>query len=151
MPAGRPSGYDPEKHPRFVSSLAELGATDHEIAKALGVSLRTLNNWKGKHPELLHSLNVGKHLPDQRVKRSLYQRAVGYSQIEDDIRTITLPNGGGSEIVITPVIKHYPPDTTACIFWLKNRMPEEFRTNPEESVKESVDRVIEVIRATRTV
>jgi hypothetical protein len=130
--------------------MAQLGATDPEIAKALGIGLAAFNVWKGKHPEIMESLRLGKEPPDQRVKRSLYQRAVGYSQVENDIRTITLPNGGGSEIVITPVIKHYPPDTTACIFWLKNRMPEEFRTNPEESVKESVDRVIEVIRATRT-
>lgn len=111
--------------------MSELGAVDTEIAAALGVSLACLNVWKGKHPEIVESLKLGKEQPDKRVKRSLYQRAMGYSHPEIDIRTVTLPNGGGSEIVKTPIIKHYPPDTTACIFWLKNRMPEEFRQTPE--------------------
>ena len=35
------------------------------------------------------------------------------------------------QIVITPTIKHYPPDTTAGIFWLKNRQRDKWRDKPE--------------------
>lgn len=30
-------------------------------------------------------------------------------------------------VIVKQTIKHYPPDTTACIYWTKNRMPERWR------------------------
>lgn len=120
----RPSKYD-EDYAKQASVACRLGATDADLSELFSVSVSTLNLWKIEHPEFSESLKIGKEPADERVKRSLFHRAVGYSHPEDDIRVV---NG---EIVITPTIKHYPPDTTACIFWLKNRLPEEFRANPE--------------------
>lgn len=122
---GRPSKYKPEMAEQAVK-LCALGATDADLADFFKVSVSTLNLWKIEHPSFSESLKVGKAPADDRVKMSLYHRACGYSHPEDDIRSV---NG---EIVITPTIKHYPPDTTACIFWLKNRLPDEFRANVEE-------------------
>jgi hypothetical protein len=34
------------------------------------------------------------------------------------------------------VRKHYPPDVTACIFWLKNRQPEKWRDVHRHEVKD---------------
>ena len=123
-PVGRPSKYD-EKYASQAVKLCALGATDADLADFFEVSVSTLNLWKIEHKEFSESLKLGKEPADNRVKNALYHRALGYSHPEDDIRVV---NG---EIVITPTIKHYPPDTTACIFWLKNRLPEEFRANPE--------------------
>lgn len=121
---GRPSKYDPD-YARQAKQICALGATDKELADFFQVSVSTLNLWKIEHSEFSESLKLGKEPADNRVKQALYHRALGYSHPEDDIKQV---NGG---IVITPTIKHYPPDTTACIFWLKNRLPEEFRANPE--------------------
>ena len=41
-----------------------------------------------------------------------------------DARLIRVVDGA---IAMTPIRKVYPPDTTAAIFWLKNRKPEEWR------------------------
>jgi len=41
-------------------------------------------------------------------------------------------------ITITPLKKHYPPDTTACIFWLKNRRPQEWRYRTELDTEQEV-------------
>lgn len=123
-PVGRPTKYDPD-YARQAVKLCELGATDADLADFFKVSVSTLNLWKIEHKDFSESLKLGKAPADERVKRALYHRAVGYSHQEDDIRAV---NG---EIVITPTIKHYPPDSTACFFWLKNRLPEEFRANPE--------------------
>jgi hypothetical protein len=95
------------------------------------------------NPEFFESLKIGKSQVDERVKQSLVHRAMGYTHTEDDIRII---NG---EIVITQTVKHYPPDTTACIFWLKNRMPDEFRTNPDVGNDEILGKSIEIVRATK--
>jgi hypothetical protein len=76
-----------------------------------------------QNPEFLHALKLGKKEVDERVERSLYQRAVGYSY---DAVKIFLPYGS-KEPVYAPYIEHVPPDTTAAIFWLKNRCPSQWR------------------------
>lgn len=107
--------------PEFVEqakSLCLLGATDPEIASFFEVSLTTFNNWKRKTPELRDALKAGKMVADAKVAKSLYQRAIGFSQQEIDIRVI------GGKVVQTIYTKKYAPDTTAQIFILKNRHPE---------------------------
>lgn len=121
---GRPSKFD-EKYLPMVKKMAELGATDAEIAEALEIDVVTVWRWKTSNDAFCNALKLGKEQADERVKRALYHRAIGYSHPEDDIKA---SNG---EIIVTPTIKHYPPDTTACIFWLKNRLPDQFRANPE--------------------
>ena len=138
----RPSEYNP-KYCAIAKKMCELGAIDKDIAQALGVTEQTINNWKVANPEFFESLKIGKSQVDERVKQSLVHRAMGYTHTEDDIRII---NG---EIVITQTVKHYPPDTTACIFWLKNRMPDEFRTNPDVGNDEILGKSIEIVRATK--
>lgn len=120
MPAGRPTDYKPE-YADIAKERCLQGATDQELADEFGVSVRSIYRWKNEHPEFCHALKLGKELPDTRVERSLYERALGYERDEVDIRVV---NG---EIVQTPIRKFYPPDTTAAIFWLKNRKPEEWR------------------------
>lgn len=125
MAGGRPSKYK-EEFVKQAAKLAALGATDLEMADFFGVSHQTLNAWKVAHPEFLESLKIGKEKADERVEHSLYCRAMGYSHEETDIRVVN------NEIVMTPMIKHYPPDTTAMIFWLKNRKPAEWRDKVQQ-------------------
>ena len=123
---GRPSKYRPE----FVEQakkLCRLGATDLEIADFFGITVRTLFNWKNEHDDFFHALNESKTIPDERVERSLFHRAIGYEHDEVDIRVID------HQIVKTQIRKYYPPDTTACIFWLKNRRPDIWRDKREEA------------------
>jgi hypothetical protein len=120
MPAGRPSSYKPE----FATEAAELcaeGATDQELADYFGVDIRTLYRWKNVETEFRHALKSSKDAADDRVERSLFERALGYERDEVDIRVIN------NEVVQTTVRKFYPPDTTAAIFWLKNRRAEQWR------------------------
>lgn len=117
---GRPSLYKPE-YADLAFKFALLGANDEKLASFFNVCEATLNNWKLEHPEFLESLTRGKDRADAEVAHSLYHRALGYSHKEDDIKAVALGNNMGSEIVITPTIKHYPPDTGAATLWLKNR------------------------------
>lgn len=117
---GRPSNFKEEFLP-IAQKMCELGATDAELADAFGVSIRTIGNWRLTIDEFSAVLKTGKAYADDRVEQSLYKRAMGYEADEVDIRVI---NG---EIVKTPIRKFYPPDTTAMIFWLKNRRSQEWR------------------------
>lgn len=111
--------------------LAEKGLTDLEIAKIWGVSIATITNWKKKYPEFLASLKKGKLVSDENVVVSLYQRATGYSHPEEYIAHHL------GKILRAQTIKHYPPDVTACIFWLCNRKPDDWKSVNKERAPEN--------------
>lgn len=121
---GRPTAYKKE-YAEQAYKLCLLGAIDADMAGFFGVSEQTINAWKKQHSNFLESIKKGKEQADAEVASKLFHRATGYEHPEDDIRAL---NG---EIVITPTIKHYPPDTTAAIFWLKNRQPSTWREKQE--------------------
>lgn len=124
---GRPSSFKPE-YCEEALKLCKLGATDKELADFFGVSEATLNTWKNQFPEFLESLKAGKEIADAQVAEKLFQRAMGYSHPDSHICTIQ------NQVVITPIVKHYPPDTTAAIFWLKNRRSDLWRDKTEREV-----------------
>lgn len=117
---GRPTAYKPEFAEQAKAQCVE-GATDQELADFFEVSVRTLYRWKNTFPEFCQALKAAKAPADERVERSLYERALGYERDEVDIRVVE------GQIVQTTIRKFYPPDTTAAIFWLKNRRPDEWR------------------------
>lgn len=125
MPAGRPSKYD-RAFCAQARKLCKLGATDVEIADFFGVALSTLKLWKVGHREFSAALNEAKVEADTRVEASLYHRAIGYSH--DAVKIFCDKEGGVTEV---PYREHYPPDTTAAIFWLKNRQPQRWRDKQE--------------------
>lgn len=116
----RPSKFKVE-YVEQARKLCKLGATDRELAAFFEVSEKTLNNWKLESGEFLQALKSGKDEADDRVERSLFARAIGYEHDDVDIRVIE------GRIVETSITKRYPPDTTAAIFWLKNRRKDEWR------------------------
>ncbi len=122
MAAGRPTDFK-EAYIEGVRRIAELGATDVEIAAFYGVNVATIYRWKLMSEEFCEALKVSKKQADQRVERSLFQRAVGYEQ---DAVKIFMP-AGAEEPVYAPYTEKVAPDTTAAIFWLKNRDPERWR------------------------
>lgn len=118
---GRPSKFKPEFLDQ-ARKLAQLGATDREIGDFFGVDERTINRWKADHPAFCQSLKVGKEGADNRVEQALYRRALGYSH--DAVKIAVNAQG---EVTQVPFVEHFPPDTTAAIFWLKNRRKDEWR------------------------
>jgi len=120
MPAGRPTEYDPKKTAKQAKKACLMGATDKDLADFFEVSETTINNWKNQHPEFLESIKRGKEVADANVAKSLYDRAMGYEHPE-----VHVSNYQGA-ITLTPLVKRYPPDTTAGIFWMKNRQPDKW-------------------------
>lgn len=134
-PVGRPSKYKSE-YAEQARKLCLLGATDADMANFFDVDESTINNWKNEFPEFLESIKKGKMLADANVADRLYQRAMGYEAPDVDIRVVD------GEIVETPMIKHYPPDTPAAIFWLKNRQKDKWRDKMETDVTSKGEAVV---------
>ena len=134
---GRPSKFTDEM-PDQARFLAERGCTDAELAAFFKVTEQTVNNWKISHPEFFESLKLGKEVADQKVERSLFERATGFSHPDTHISNFQ------GDITETPLTKHYPPDTTACIFWLKNRKPVEWRDKVESDIRITGEIIVEI-------
>lgn len=116
----RPTKYKSE-YAELAGKVSQLGATDIEIADIIGVDVRTLYRWKASNDEFCQALKKGKEAADDRVERSLYHKAVGYT-----FEAVKIFQHQGKTIN-APYREHVPPDTTAAIFWLKNRKPGEWR------------------------
>jgi transcriptional regulator with XRE-family HTH domain len=101
-----------------IEGWARDGLTDEQVASNIGVSRSTLNEWKNKYSVISDTLKRGKEIIDRQVENALLKRALGYSYEE-----VTYEN----DVEVKRVRKEVVPDTTAQIFWLKNRKPEEWR------------------------
>ena len=123
---GRVSPYQ-DVFAEQAQKLCKLGATDAELADFFKVDVRTIYRWAQRHEGFSQALKSGKEESDERVERSLYHRAIGYSH---DAVKIFMP-AGAEKPVYAPYTEHVPPDTTAGIFWLKNRRPDLWRDKRE--------------------
>ena len=111
-----------------IEGWARDGLTDEQIAKNMGIAAGTLYVWKDSYPEISESLKKGKEVVDREVESALYRNAIGYDYTETTRERRFNPVSGQYEMVVTKEsTKHVKPDTTAQIFWLKNRKPELWR------------------------
>lgn len=107
----------------LVEGWARDGLTDEQIANNLGISIQTFYTYKKDHVEFSESLKRGKEVADYEVENALFKRATGYKYIE----TTKERNAKGQLVVTKEVTKEVAPDSTAMIFWLKNRKPKQWR------------------------
>lgn len=116
---GRPTDYK-KSFAKQAEKLCLLGATDDELADFFEVHRSTIYRWKHEHSDFCDAIKSGKEASDERVERSLYQKATGYNVKEQQAIKVKLEqHREGVEVV--DVERHVPADTTAAIFWLKNR------------------------------
>lgn len=141
---GRPTKFKPE-FAEQVGKLCEIGATDYEIARFFGVNTLTIYRWKAEHPDFCKALIAGKELADERVVRSLYQRAVGYTFESEKVF-----NHQGN-IVRAETVEHVPPEPGAAKLWLTNRRKGEWRdkVDHEHTGKDGEPIVFKTVYETR--
>ena len=127
----------------LIQGMARDGLTQQQIANNLGISIDTLIENKKKYSEFNNALKKGKEVIDFEVENALLKRALGYEYEEE-----TYENG----ILTKKVKKHVAPDTTAQIFWLKNRKPNNWKDRVEtDEDKEAVANASQVIAKIRKV
>jgi transposase len=142
---GRPSKYA-DSYPDQAEKLARLGLTDAEMADYFEVSEQTINNWKARYPGFFESIKRGKVFSDADVADKLYHRAIGAEWEEEQaikIKTVeydtkTKVRTETERIEVISLKKAAPADTTAAIFWLKNRQPDKWRDKQQVEQATSV-------------
>lgn len=127
---GRPSKLS-NRVIKQAETLAGFGLTEEQISQVIGVTALTIRRWKA-NKEYCSALKRGKVQADQRVIESLYKRAIGYGykEITREQTLVKIDTNGKHLYKVLPtkiIDKQYAPDVTACIFWLKNRIKEDWR------------------------
>jgi len=137
MAKGRyPKWLEPDNLLR-IEAWCRDGLTEADIAKKIGVSERTLSQWKLDFPLILQALKRGKEVVDVLVENALYKRAMGYEYSET--KETTYKDGEGKLFKrVEKFEKKMAPDVTAQIFWLKNRKKEEWRDAQKKEHDEAV-------------
>lgn len=110
------------------------GLSDKFIAEnRIGVSEKTLENWKNRFPEVVTALKKGKE-KDYRVEKAL-EDSTQDRYIEEE--KIYIQEIGGKVTKRKEVYKKFvPANTTAQIFWLKNRHPDKWQNEHPVKMKE---------------
>ena len=121
--------------PAKVEAMAKKGMIDKDMAKALGISEASFYKYLEKNVEFLEALKRGKAPVNEEVVSALLKRALGYDYIEKTIEAVIDEKGNAKGQKIKTTTKQVVPDVTAQIFWLKNRMPEDWRDKQEVNVK----------------
>lgn len=108
-----------------LEGWARDGLTDEQIAQNMGIAPKTLYRWKEQYCQICQSLKRGKEVVDRQVENALLKRALGYKYDE-----VTIEKGVETKRVTKEVV----PDTTAQIFWLKNRRPDKWKDKQDVEV-----------------
>jgi hypothetical protein len=122
MAGGRPTTYKPE-NAEIAQQTCMLGATNEAFAERFEVCRRTIDNWIAGIPEFSNAVRQGRQAADEAVISALFARAKG---MEQKMTKVFCHRG---QPVTTSYTVQLPPDVRACIFWLRNRRPEQWREN----------------------
>ena len=134
---GRPTKYQ-KSYDEQARKLCLLGYIDTQLADFFEVAESTIHQWKLDHPSFSESLKRGKVVADANVVASLYERATGYSHVEEKV---FCPNG---EVVTHNVTKQYPPDPISIKYWLNNRQNTQWREKVESDETKPQDTSITI-------
>lgn len=127
----------------LIEGWARDGLIDEQIAHNLGISKDTFYKYKREYPDFSNALKRGKEVADYEVENALFKRACGYS-----VKEVSIENSAKNGRKVTRTKKHIAPDTTAIIFWLKNRKPEQWNENRANSA-EANGKINELIEAVK--
>lgn len=109
-----------EYHPSYAArarDLCMLGCSEVEIAKILGLSIGMLRAWRERYDEFDYAWTDGCAIASTKVVAALHKRACGY----DKIKWKETKDGIMQELV------HVEANIPACIFWLTNKHPDQWR------------------------
>lgn len=136
----------------LIEGWARDGLTKEQIAHNIGICRDTLNEWEKKFPDISYVLKKSKEVADRHVENALYKKAIGFTAIDKVVSTkkvVEYENGKRvretTEPCVVEVEKYFPPDTTAEIFWMKKRKPEQWGDKDKNVNVEGMVQIVDSI------
>lgn len=133
----------------LLAGWARNGLTEEQIAKNCGIKRQTLYEWKRKYHDINDIIKKNKEIVDYEVENALLKKCFGYNaKIKKNFKVKKIQYGeNGRKISETEELVekedevHVPADTTAQIFWLKNRNPTNWREKPQSQDDDNAEGV----------
>jgi hypothetical protein len=122
------SDYDPTVHPLLARWASERGIGCRTIARRIGVEPGQFAQWMLDHPELADAVREGQWLADAKVVQALYERSVGGWCETTEI--VVDGDGNDKKRRVKRTRRQFPPDPASFMFFLKNRIPDQWRSRP---------------------
>lgn len=134
------SKYDPSCIP-IVENCARMGMTTDEMGEVLGLTGRTLRNYRSRYPEFKAAIDAGKEDADDRVVATLYKAAtVGFTSV----KKTTKINKKTNEIIEITEETQTTPSVQACMKWLHNRQRQTWGNNDPVFVQDDGDSTVTI-------
>lgn len=135
---------EPEQLKR-ITKWAEQGLSMDDIANNIGITGRTLYNWRDKDRSIFHALTKGQDTAVEILENALFKRAIGY-----DIEEVTYRfDEEGNKIPQRSQTKHIYPDVTALKFALINKSSGKWTDRVEyndQSAHDKLDKMLEKMK-----
>lgn len=116
-----------------IQGWVRKGLSNDQIAENMGIDRSTLYDWVKKYTDFADVLKRTKEVTVYEVEDAMFKAAKGY-YVEE---TKTITNKDGKTLRVETNKKWVPPNTTAQIFYLKNKDPENWRERNDVSVTAS--------------
>lgn len=132
--------YDTHVKPKLllIEAWCRDGLTMEDIAKNLDIGKTTFFEYMKEYPELKNSIKRNKEEADIIIENELYEKAKGKTMLLNKVKVL---NDG--TLIPYQEETYIPGDTTAQIFWLKNRNPKAWRD--KQDIEHTVN-AIEVLK-----
>ena len=134
----------------LIEGWAKDGLTNEQIAHNMGISISTFKLWKKNNETFANFLKKSKDVADREVENALFKRAKGFEYTETTEERVFNPIKNKFEMVVTKKVnKVVLPDTTAQIFWLKNKKPDVWRDRREIDSSEAIEKLDGILTGIR--
>lgn len=128
----------------LLEGWARDGLTDEQIARNIGITVKTLYEWKLRYSEICEALKKGKAPVDFQVENALFKSAIGFSvTLKKPVKV--RDENGAEHIEYAEEEIFVAPSTAAQIFWLKNRKKDRWKDKPE--ISEAVGQTNELLKS----
>ena len=137
MAKGKYQEWLKEENIILMQGWARNGLTDEQIAHNMGITAKTLYEWKNKYSVICEALKESKEVADLQVENALYKSAIGHRvTLRKPVKVKTEKSVPGKGKIVEETITYVdeetyiPPNVTAQIYWLKNRRRDKWQDKP---------------------
>lgn len=123
-----------------IEGWARDGLSKEQIAKNIGINVKTLWDWERTYPPICNALKKGREVVVRELENALIKRAKGY-EVEETTEELKWNQATRKqELMVTKrTTKHIAPDTGALAFALKNYAPDKWRDRKDVEISGQLD------------
>jgi transposase-like protein len=131
--------YTPERIENIEKCLKK-GASIMSTCRAVGISKDTFYEWMKTKPDFSDRVEKAMNVPNKKVENALYRKAAGLIRIKEEYyEQIKDGKNRSSAKLVKTVYKKFAPDLGAIVFYLVNKLPEEYKDIKFNKVEGGLD------------